>query len=44
MHKQKYVVKESNNEKNFMTLVVILKILEHTVTVTLKMDVFRPSC
>lgn len=44
MHKQKYVVKESNNEKNFMTLVVILKILEHTVTVTLKVDVFRPSC
>lgn len=31
----KYVVKESNNQKNFMTLVLILKIL-HTTASTLK--------
>lgn len=32
----KIVVKDSNNQKNFMTLVLILKILQHTAAVTLK--------
>lgn len=40
----KIVVKHSNNQKNFMTLVLTLKILQHTAAVTLKWGVFRPSC
>lgn len=40
----KIVVKHSNNQKNFMTLALILKILQHTAAVALKWGVFRPSC
>lgn len=40
----KIEVKHSNNQKNFMTLVLILKILQHTAAETLKWGVFRPSC
>lgn len=43
-YSQKYVVAESNDQKNSMRLVLSLKILQHTTPVTLRWGVFRSSC